>query len=175
MYIPTQLIEHFLILSKQNTLANIETCGILCGIVSNDSLKITALLIPKQKGTSDTCTTTNEEELLVYQDTNNLLTLGWIHTHPTQSCFMSSVDLHTHCSYQLLIPEAVAIVCAPNSFPTIGLFRLTNPPGLQIISSCRQSGFHPHENRDDDLYYDGNNTPDFKFVDVDFQIKDFRN
>lgn len=27
---------------------------------------------------------------------------------------MSSVDLHTHCSYQLMLPEAIAIVCAPS-------------------------------------------------------------
>lgn len=26
---------------------------------------------------------------------------------------MSSVDLHTHYSYQLMMPEAIAIVCAP--------------------------------------------------------------
>lgn len=34
-------------------------------------------------------------------------------THPSQTAFLSSVDLHTHCSYQLMMPEAVAIVCAP--------------------------------------------------------------
>jgi len=34
-------------------------------------------------------------------------------THPTQTAFLSSVDLHTHSSYQLMLPEAIAIVCAP--------------------------------------------------------------
>jgi hypothetical protein len=34
-------------------------------------------------------------------------------THPSQTAFLSSVDLHTHCSYQLMMPEALAIVCAP--------------------------------------------------------------
>ena len=34
-------------------------------------------------------------------------------THPSQTSFMSSVDLHTHCSYQLIMPEAIAIVCSP--------------------------------------------------------------
>lgn len=34
-------------------------------------------------------------------------------THPSQTAFMSSVDLHTHCSYQIMMDEAVAIVCAP--------------------------------------------------------------
>ena len=37
----------------------------------------------------------------------------WFQTHPTQTAFLSSVDLHTHCSYQLMLPEAIAIVCAP--------------------------------------------------------------
>lgn len=36
-----------------------------------------------------------------------------LQTHPTQTAFLSSVDLHTHCSYQLMLPEAVAIVCSP--------------------------------------------------------------
>ena len=30
-----------------------------------------------------------------------------------QDCFMSSVDVHTHCAYQLMLPEAVAVVYAP--------------------------------------------------------------
>ena len=64
---------------------------------------VTHLIIPKQSGTADSCTTLNEEELFVYQDSNSLLTLGWIHTHPTQTVFMSSVDLHTHCSYQVTV------------------------------------------------------------------------
>ena len=32
---------------------------------------------------------------------------------PSQTVFMSSVDLHTHCSYQIVMDEAIAIVCAP--------------------------------------------------------------
>lgn len=40
---------------------------------------ITHLLIPKQTSTSDSCTTLSEEDLFDYQDTHNLITLGWIH------------------------------------------------------------------------------------------------
>ncbi|RWV97612.1 hypothetical protein GW17_00039589 [Ensete ventricosum] len=36
-----------------------------------------------------------------------------LQTHPTQSCFMSSIDLHTQYAYQILLPEAIAIVMAP--------------------------------------------------------------
>lgn len=40
---------------------------------------MTSLLIPNQEGTSDTCTTKDEEAIFEYQDKNGLLTLGWIH------------------------------------------------------------------------------------------------
>ncbi|CAG5919215.1 unnamed protein product [Menidia menidia] len=63
-------------------------------------------------------------------------------THPTQTAFLSSVDLHTHCSYQIMLPEAIAIVCSPK-FNEIGYFRLTDR-GTDEISTCKQKGFHPH-------------------------------
>lgn len=37
------------------------------------------MILPKQKGTSDSCLTMNEEEIFDYQDQHNLITLGWIH------------------------------------------------------------------------------------------------
>ncbi|CAH1759912.1 16183_t:CDS:2 [Entrophospora sp. SA101] len=70
-------------------------------------------------------------------------------THPTQTCFMSSMDLHTHSAYQLILPEAIAIVCAPNKSPNIGIFRLTNPPGLQTVLQCEKRGFHPHDSSEE--------------------------
>ena len=36
-----------------------------------------------------------------------------LQTHPSQTAFMSSVDLHTHYAYQIMLTEAIAIVCAP--------------------------------------------------------------
>ncbi|XP_071585401.1 STAM-binding protein isoform X4 [Heliangelus exortis] len=63
-------------------------------------------------------------------------------THPTQTAFLSSVDLHTHCSYQMMLPESIAIVCSPK-YQETGFFKLTEH-GLEEISSCRQKGFHPH-------------------------------
>jgi len=72
------------------------------------------------------------------------MVLGWIHTHPTQTCFMSSRDLHTHCGYQVMMPESIAVVCAPSKGEW-GIFRLTDPPGMRVILNCAQSGlFHPH-------------------------------
>lgn len=111
--VPGGLFAKFLHLSRTNTERNVETCAILAGKFSGNQLSISHLLVPKQSGTADSCFTESEEEVLEYQDQLGLDTVGWIHTHPTQTAFMSSVDLHTHCSYQLMLPEAIAIVCSP--------------------------------------------------------------
>lgn len=43
---------------------------------------ITHVIVPKQLGGPDSCTTENEEELFVIQDQHGLVTLGWIHVSP---------------------------------------------------------------------------------------------
>lgn len=142
--IPSNIISIFLQISSANNRKNIETCGVLAGRLAQNCFSITHLIIPKQEGTSDTCAMVAEEEILAVQDNFDLLTLGWIHTHPTQQCFLSSVDLHTQFPYQLMMAEAVAIVVAPTQSPNFGIFRLTDPPGLDIIASCPARGFHQH-------------------------------
>jgi len=112
------IFNRFMQLAHGNTLRGIETCGILA-VPENcqEKYRVTTLIIPKQTATSDTCTTTNEDELLLYLQENDLMTVGWIHTHPTQRCFLSSMDLHAHLSYQLLMKEAIAVVVAPRFQP----------------------------------------------------------
>ncbi|KAL4901375.1 hypothetical protein BDW74DRAFT_160360 [Aspergillus multicolor] len=145
VFLPPQLRSHFLSLAASNTRKNLETCGILCGTLISNALFISRLLIPEQVSTSDTCETVNESAIFDYCDSEDLMVLGWIHTHPTQTCFMSSRDLHTHCGYQVMLPESIAIVCAPSQTPNWGVFRLTDPPGLKSVLSCTQTGlFHPH-------------------------------
>ncbi|XP_029034767.1 STAM-binding protein-like A [Osmia bicornis bicornis] len=141
--LPTKLMRNFLLLAFANTANNKETCGILAGKLERNKLVVTHLLIPEQTGSPDSCLTHNEEDIFDYQDQHNLITLGWIHTHPTQTAFLSSVDLHTHCSYQLMMAEAIAIVCAPK-YDETGLFILTPEYGLDFIANCRETGFHPH-------------------------------
>lgn len=146
VFLPSQLRSQFLSSASQNTRLNLETCGMLCGILKNNALFITRLVIPLQTSTSDTCETLDEEELFDYCDKEELLVIGWIHTHPTQTCFMSSRDLHTHVGYQVMMAESIAIVCAPSKQPSWGCFRLTDPPGKQAILACNKPGiFHPHE------------------------------
>ncbi|XP_027359441.1 AMSH-like ubiquitin thioesterase 1 [Abrus precatorius] len=175
LHISTALMESFMKLAKSNTKRNLETCGVLAGLLKNRKFYITALIIPKQESTSDSCQTTNEEEIFEVQDKRSLFPLGWIHTHPTQSCFMSSIDLHTHYSYQIMLPEAVAIVMAPrDSSRNHGIFRLTAPGGMSVIKQCQQRGFHPHNQPPDggpiyktctDVYMN----PDLKFDVIDLR------
>ncbi|NWY77149.1 STABP protein, partial [Erithacus rubecula] len=138
--VPRELCHKFLQLADANTARGVETCGILCGKLMRNEFTITHVIVPKQLGGPDSCTTENEEELFLIQDQHGLVTLGWIHTHPTQTAFLSSVDLHTHCSYQMMLPELTELLflCSRTGF-----FKLTEH-GLEEISSCRQKGFHPH-------------------------------
>lgn len=114
IFLPPDLRKSFLAYAEANTRANLETCGILCGTLISNALFISKLVIPDQESTSDTCETINEGELFDYVDGEDLMVLGWIHTHPTQTCFLSSRDVHTHCGYQVMMPESIAIVCAPS-------------------------------------------------------------
>ncbi|OQV00966.1 hypothetical protein CLAIMM_06396 isoform 2 [Cladophialophora immunda] len=150
VFLPPTLRTTFLRLAHKNTLANLETCGFLGGTLIANAFFISRLIIPSQTATSDTCEMTNESQLFDYVDSEDLMILGWIHTHPTQTCFMSSRDLHTHAGYQMMLAESVAIVCAPSKGDTThggdwGVYRLTDPPGKKTILSCEQPGiFHPH-------------------------------
>ncbi|KAG8636540.1 AMSH-like ubiquitin thioesterase 3 isoform X3 [Manihot esculenta] len=146
LHVPVSLMEDFLTLARANTQKNLETCGVLAGSLKNRVFHITTLIVPKQESTSDSCQTLNEEEIFEVQDSLSLFPLGWIHTHPSQTCFMSSVDLHTHYSYQIMLPEAIAIVMAPtDALSPHGIFHLSDPGGISVIRNCQQRGFHPHE------------------------------
>ncbi|KAF8661697.1 hypothetical protein HU200_056645 [Digitaria exilis] len=145
LHVPIKLMECFLRVAESNTKRSLETCGVLAGTLKKRTFYVTTLIIPKQKSTSNTCEATNEEELFEVQDTCSLFTLGWIHTHPTQSCFLSSIDLHNHYSYQVMLPEAIAIVMAPtDTTRKHGIFHLTDPGGMGVIHDCQERGFHPH-------------------------------
>ncbi|EES03035.1 hypothetical protein BDA96_03G187100 [Sorghum bicolor] len=146
LHVPVALMECFLSVAELNTAKNLETCGILAGTLKKRTFYVTTLIIPKQKSTSDSCQATNEEEIFEVQDKGSLLSLGWIHTHPTQTCFLSSIDLHNHYAYQIMLPEAIAIVMAPtDTTRKHGIFHLTEPCGMGVIHDCDATGFHPHE------------------------------
>ena len=99
--------------STSNTRSGIESCGILAGSLREKQgvFVISTLIIPKQEGTSDTVQALNEEEIFDVQDKRALYPLGWIHTHPTQTCFLSSVDVHTQCGYQVMLELGLMVQC----------------------------------------------------------------
>ena len=143
LFLPASLRTHFLASASPNTVLNLETCGILCGILKSDALFITRLVIPAQTATSDTCEMTDEGEveLFEYCEKEDVMVLGWIHTHPTQRCFMSSRDLHTQVGYQVMMRESVAVVVAPGEGRLVCcfFFPLFPPllPSLFLFHCCR--------------------------------------
>lgn len=145
VHISARLMEEFMELASANTNKDLETCGILGAFLKNQTFYVTTLIIPKQETTLNSCQALNEEEIHAIQERQSLFPVGWIHTHPSQTCFLSSIDLHTQYSYQVMLPEAIAIVMAPTD-PTrsYGIFRLTDPGGIMVLKECRESGFHLH-------------------------------
>ncbi|KAK4263220.1 hypothetical protein QN277_028665 [Acacia crassicarpa] len=175
IHISMRLMEHFLELAKENTEKDLETCGILGAFLDKGTLYMTTLIIPKQESTSSSCQATNEEEVFAILNERSLLPVGWIHTHPSQNCFMSSVDLHTQYSYQVMVPEAFAIVLAPtDTSRSCGLFRITDPDGMSILQGCPETGFHPHKDPDNGspMYERCSNV--YKNSNLRFEIFDLR-
>jgi len=135
---PAGLIDSFVAIADENSRVpprGIETCGVLCGRVTvGGDLVVTHVAVPSQKGHPDSVEMLNEEDLFDFCIENNLIQCGWIHTHPSQSCFMSSYDVRTHLGFQQLLPEALAIVAAPcDPRMAYGVFRLIEPEGMSIV------------------------------------------
>jgi len=143
LWIPANLTQRFLQAAEENTSKGIETLGVLMGQKKGNKYNITHLVIPKQTGNPNNCCTKHEEELGYIQEDLNLITLGTIHTHPTQNAFLSSVDLHTQFRLQYLLPEAISIVCAPR-YNQIGYFNITPGQAMDYLKNCKAKGFHDH-------------------------------
>ena len=102
---PGDLTERFLAIARTNSERGVETLGTLGGSLSNNRLLISHLLIPKQVGKSDSCTMEGLEDVWDVHDKENIVFLGWIHTHPAYSVFLSSVDMHNQYEWQHMLPE----------------------------------------------------------------------
>jgi len=150
---PRGLIDEFLSSAAPTLSRGIEWCGIIAGTLQGGTLRCTHILIPRQTGTSDTCTALDEVDLFSYQTAANLLTIGWIHTHPRMDAFLSSVDLHTHANYQSLLPEAIAVVCSPTHRPTYAILRIADA-ALSVLHRCTLTGFHEHHSANGQKLHD---------------------
>jgi len=107
--VPTSLIDRFRELSNPNTSRGIETLGYILGKYSQQHRAVTAtvLLLPRQAGTREACWVVaidpgdpGEEPWMTKQtelhEMEELKTIGWIHTHPSFTCFFSNVDSHSN-------------------------------------------------------------------------------
>jgi len=140
--VPQKLIDRFLQLAKSNSDRNIETLGMLGGKLAKNKFTVTHLLLPKQSGKSDRCDLENYEELGDTYDREDIILVGWIHTHPAYDVFLSSVDMHNQYEYQNMLPEFVGIVCSIK-FNQTGCLTLTDH-GMSEIGACNLDNFHPH-------------------------------
>jgi STAM-binding protein len=80
--VPSELVEDFIRRAEPNTSRKVETCAILAGNMRNDSYIVDTLIIPKQKGETDHCYMEDEFEMFETQMKHQVMTIGWIHTHP---------------------------------------------------------------------------------------------
>ncbi|KAJ6484536.1 hypothetical protein DFH09DRAFT_949296 [Mycena vulgaris] len=143
--LPHATLPCLLSIASASTARNLETCRLFLGREIAGYV-VETLLIPQQDATSDTCTMNEEEGVLAFTEARELITLGWIHTHPSQSCFMSSVDLHTHAGHVFprMLAESFTVVCAPKSDSKY-IFCLTDLLGLQfVLEYTAKQAFHPH-------------------------------
>jgi hypothetical protein len=137
--LPANLLPAFLAVSAANTAlpgGGVETCGVLLGRFSlgaggSEEGAVTHLLLPSQAGDGSNCEIDAAGNIQLVQATTGglaaegvpagLRMLGWIHTHPSQSAFLSAPDQHTHFGYQATLSEAVAVVVAPHDPATGGV------------------------------------------------------
>ncbi|XP_007044654.2 PREDICTED: AMSH-like ubiquitin thioesterase 2 isoform X1 [Theobroma cacao] len=177
VHISAQLMEDFLELAKDNTKKDLETCGVLSAFLERGTFYVTTLIIPKQESSSNSCQAKNEEEIFAIQNERSLYPVGWIHTHPSQSCFMSSIDLHTQYSYQVMVPEAFAIVMAPtDNSRSYGIFRVSDPSGMSVLKECQEKGcqFHSHKETENGSPIYEHCTHVYKNSNLRFEIFDLR-
>ena len=123
---------------------------------------VTHLIIPKQETSASWCQMVESPEQNViiqsYLEEQNLIQVGWVHTHPLYNSFFrsdsehcssiflksvlnvvlcSSVDLHAQLHYQNMIPAYTGLVYSGLTGSTKA-FRLTNL-GLVGIAECERN------------------------------------
>jgi proteasome lid subunit RPN8/RPN11 len=104
------MVHCFKRVSQPNTLRGIEMLGFILGRYSQQfqAVVATVLLIPRQTGTPNSCQEISIDPAegdepwvlrLAELQAAGELSIGWIHTHPTFTCFFSNVDSHTNALY----------------------------------------------------------------------------
>jgi 26S proteasome regulatory subunit N11 len=80
---------------------------------------------------------------MLQQTGRHEMVLGWYHSHPGFGCWLSSTDINTQTSFEILHPRSVALVVDPiqsvKGKVVIDCFRLINPQLMMLGHEPRQS------------------------------------
>ena len=91
-----------------------ETAGLLIGREEDGVVLVTDVRLGEQVGNA-VHVAVSEAELTqaaieISQRDDGHVIVGWIHTHPSLSAFLSSTDINTQSLYQAFMPNSIAIV-----------------------------------------------------------------
>ncbi|GLD74639.1 AMSH-like protease isoform X1 [Lates japonicus] len=113
---------------------------------------MTHVVIPKQSAGPDFIDMENVEELFSFQDQQNLLTLGWIHTadaavEAIAIAWAPQTQRNAQCCHtHMLATCGLHFISTTNMSPLSQywcVFRLT-VPGCRRFLAADRKGFHPH-------------------------------
>lgn len=91
-----------------------ETAGLLIGHEEGGIVHVDSIRVGKQTGNAVHVVISDEElmhaAIEVSERSDGKVIVGWWHTHPGLSAFLSGTDIRTQSVYQALMPKAIAIV-----------------------------------------------------------------
>ncbi|MDH5402768.1 MAG: Mov34/MPN/PAD-1 family protein [Candidatus Heimdallarchaeota archaeon] len=136
-----------------------ETAGLLIGSEKNNIVYIDEIRIGEQKGNA-VHVEISEYELTqaaieVSERKDGKVIVGWWHSHPGLTTFLSATDIKTQSIYQSLMPNAVAIVVDANKYGEtmnyqdldFSIFRVHNGNAVQykhMITDTVNFGLHTY-------------------------------
>lgn len=115
------------------------------------------LFIPRQKSDQWSVWEAGDDQvpsqMLQFMEESESVVVGWIHSHPTFSSFLSSVDQHTQHRLQKDLAQAFAIVIDQHKQPRV--MRLS-PAGMEVVAKCQAdpANFHEHDISNEDMVVD---------------------
>ncbi|MHA2251194.1 MAG: Mov34/MPN/PAD-1 family protein [Candidatus Kariarchaeaceae archaeon] len=128
-----------------------ETAGLLIGMEQDGIVQVDEMRVGEQKGNAVHVVISDEEltraAIEVSQRDDGKVIVGWWHTHPNLSAFLSSTDIKTQSLYQAFMPNAVAIVIDDVKYSKtsnlsdldIGVFRVDGNQAQRLSYSIKDS------------------------------------
>jgi proteasome lid subunit RPN8/RPN11 len=128
-----------------------ETAGLLIGKEIEGIVHIDEMRVGSQKGNAVHVVISDEELTNAAVEVSNRedgrVIVGWWHTHPGLSAFLSSTDIKTQGLYQAFMSNAVAIVIDDVEYSKthkltdldLGVFRIENGQTVRIAYSIKDS------------------------------------